>query len=127
MAVRSRHARALAEPWDGDRALFLRDLDTQQYGVVWTSAWEDDEAAQAVADSLWTIHGRTIDDTFEPERFALADDGEPVWIEVRGVEVTVLENVDPNLMVQLADSAFAAEPIMRVASPSLAELLHSLQ
>ncbi len=118
-------ARALAAAWDGDRVLFVRDIDTGAHGFVWGSAWDTPEAAAAVADALWRIYGRrTV--RLEPDRFAYADDGESVWIDVRGERIAVVRNVDIELVDALIEGAFAEttsrERIAR-AKPSIVELV----
>jgi len=117
-------SRLLASNWDADRALFLQDLDTDELAVVWASRWHDATAAAEVVDTMWTIHGRTVG-TFEPERFATADDGEPVWIEQRDDMVVFIKNAPQDLMAQLAEEAFAptAQPRLVRRTPSLAQFV----
>jgi len=122
-------SRALARPWDGDIAVFVKQVETSRHGFVWLSAWDDPDAAQAVADTMWTIYGRAIDATFEPERFAVADDGEPVWIEAQGDRLVVIKNIARDDLAEFASTAFALQPTQKRlvrTRPSLAELLHSL-
>ncbi len=114
--------RAIASTWDGDRVLFVRDTETGDYGFVWTSAWDDINAVANVVDSMWRIYGRNPAKT-RPANFALADDGEGVWIEHRANHVVVTKNLAYELIGPMVEAAFAAEPTSRVTRlrPSLAE------
>lgn len=118
--------RALAATWDGDRALFVRDRQTDATGTAWASAWDDPEAAAGIEAALWQLYGGAALDESEP-RLGRAEDGELVWIERREERVVALKNVDEALMPALADAAFPSgiKP-MRLTlrkRPSLAEWL----
>jgi len=115
--------RAIASTWDGDRVLFLRDVASGAHGFVWVSAWDDVNAVANVIDTLWTVYGRNPT-AVEPDHYALADDGEEVWIEYRANRVVVTKNIAYDAIGPLVEAAFAAAPAARVARsrPSLAEL-----
>ncbi|WP_437577830.1 hypothetical protein [Sorangium sp. So ce887] len=97
--------RALAATWDGDRALFVRDRQTDATGTAWASAWDDPEAAAGIEAALWQLYGGAALDEGEP-RLGRAEDGELVWIERRDERVVALKNVDEDLMPALAEAAF---------------------
>ncbi|WP_437814151.1 hypothetical protein [Sorangium sp. So ce1078] len=97
--------RALAATWDGDRALFVRDRQTDATGTVWASAWDDPAAAVGIEAALWQLYGGSAIDEGEP-RLGRAADGELVWIERREERVVALKNVDEALMPALAEAAF---------------------
>jgi len=121
-------ARVLAAAWDGDRADFLRDTDSGEYAVVWSSVWDDAAGASAIAEAMWSLYGRRPT-LWQPFLFALADDGEPVWIELRGDRLVVIKNLPPPLMPAFAEQAFtppatAARLVRR--KPSLAQFVSEL-
>jgi hypothetical protein len=99
-------ARALAAAWDGDRALFVKDLETGEVAVIWASIWDDETAAQAVVDALWQLYGRTPIDG-QPDHVALGDDGEIAWVERRGNAVVAARNLPDDVAAALVDAAFA--------------------
>jgi len=117
--------RAIASAWDGDRVLFVRDTESDENGVIWVSAWDDVNAVANVIDTMWLIYGRNTTGT-DPDHYALADDGEEVWIEYRGNHVVVTKNLAFELIAPIVDAAFAATPSARVSRrrPSLAEITH---
>lgn len=114
-------ARALADAWRGDRALFVRDLDGDQVGTLWASAWADETAAQSMEAALWLLHGGA--QPGDGASSGTAGDGEPLWIERRGARVVAARNVSADLAPALADAAFGAptSPALR-RRPSLAAI-----
>ena len=115
--------RAMAAGWDGDAVLFVED-GAANHGLIWSSTWDDANVAINVAESLWTIYGRNSTG-LEPEHFALADDGETVWIERRAERLVVVKNIDFDLIAPLVAAAFAPVEARRRprTRPSLAALL----
>lgn len=122
-------ARALAGRWDGDRVLFVIDVDTGERGLVWASAWDDEASAAALVDAMWAIVGRAFVYGGPPE-LGYATDGEAVWLERRAHRVVFAKNVREEIVAQLAAAAFdpdvarAARPRVR---PSLVELIDELR
>lgn len=114
--------RAIASRWDGDRVLFVRDTQSGAHGFVWTSAWDDLNSVANVVDTMWRVYGRNPTGT-DPDFYALADDGEEVWIEYRANRVVVTKNLAYELIAPAVEAAFAAAPTDRVTRrrPSLAE------
>lgn len=120
-------ARTLAAAWDGDRALFVRDRTNGAPGVLWASAWDDEESAAAMADALGALYG-LHPAKGAPAHVALAKDGETVWMERRGSELVVTRNIDPSLAAPLADAAFGGSPSsVRRKRPSLAAAIERLR
>ena len=112
-------ARALGAGWRGDRALFVRDIETGQVGTLWASAWADEVTAQAVADALWMLYeGMPADASSSPEQ-GTAGDGEPLWIERRGDRLVAARNVPADVVAPLVEAAFAspAQPALRQNPP----------
>ena len=103
--------RAIAAGWDGDAVLFVADSDAT-HGLVWTSSWDDANVAINVADSMWSIYGRNPTGV-EGDFFAVADDGEPVWIERREQRLVVIKNIDFDLIAPLVAAAFATAEAQR--------------
>ncbi len=115
--------RAIAAGWDGDAVLFVEDT-AANHGLVWSSRWDDANVAINVAASMWTLYGRNPTGV-ESEHFALADDGEPVWIERREQQLVVIKNIEFDLIAALATAAFAPAEARRQprTRPSLAARL----
>jgi hypothetical protein len=105
----------LAAAWDGDSALFVRDLRTGARGTVWASAWDDELAASQVEDALWVLYEATPGDADHPAGASL--DGEPVWIERRGERVVALKNVDPSMAPELAEASFGSATTAKQHAP----------
>jgi hypothetical protein len=100
-------ARALAAGWNGDRADFVRQRESGDMAVVWTTAWTSEATAAAVASALWALHGGTP--AADGPAFAgTAADGEPLWIEQRAQRVVSIKNLAPADAAVLADEAFGA-------------------
>lgn len=120
-------ARALGAGWRGDRALFVRDLETGLVGTVWASAWADEATAQAMADALWMIYEGAPTDVSLPAQGA-AGDGEPLWIERRGDRLVAARNVPADVVASLVEAAFAppAQPALR-RNPSLPAMVDRLR
>lgn len=120
-------ARTLAAAWDGDRALFVRDRASGAPGVLWASAWDDEESAAAMADALGALYGlRRVKGA--PDHVALADDGETVWMERRGTKLVVARNIVASLAGPLADAAFRGTPSSAPRKrPSLAATIERLR
>lgn len=107
-------SRALAAAWDGDRVLFVRDMDTSEVATVWASAWDDEATAAMVRSVLVTLYGHeAVADA--PAELGLARDGEPVWLEQRGNLVVVAKNLDPELAPAIADAALDPPARIRTA------------
>lgn len=120
-------ARALAAAWNGDRADFLRDPDSEAMSVVWASAWASEDTAAAVADALWTLHGGAPA-ADGPEQSGVAADGEALWIEQRGDRVALVKNVAAGDAAILADAALASEAAASARRhPSLAAAIERLR
>jgi hypothetical protein len=98
--------RAVSATWDGDRALFVRDLELDRVATVWASIWEDEAAAAAVVAAAMALHG------FVPAegtpQSGVGTDGEAAWIEQRGRRVVVARNLDPIAGQPLIEAAFAS-------------------
>jgi hypothetical protein len=94
-------ARALAAAWDGDRGLFVRDLDSGAMATVWVSAWDDETNAAQALGALAALYGRAAG----PPEDAPAADGEPVWLEQLGNRVVAIKNLDPTLAPDVASAA----------------------
>lgn len=120
-------ARALAAAWNGDRADFLRDPGAGTMAVVWASAWTSEDAAGAVAEALWALHGGDPG-AGEPAQAGTAADGEPLWIEQRGTRLALVKNVEAAGAAILAGAALgdqaAASPRRY---PSLAATIERLR
>jgi hypothetical protein len=118
-------AAALAASWDGDAALFARDQTTGQGLAVWTSVWDDDQAAAAISLAVRALHGAA-----EPAEgyVSTAADGELLWVEQRGDTVVVAKNVPEELAPDLVEQAFASRPgaALRLR-PSLGAALERLR
>lgn len=97
----------LAASWNGDRADFVRQRESEQIAVVWTTAWTSEAAAAAVASALWTLHGGTPAGD-GPVFSGTAADGEPLWIEPRAQRVVTIKNLAPADAAVLAEAALAA-------------------
>lgn len=120
-------ARALAAAWRGDRALFLTDQDSGAGATVWASAWDDGASAAAVADALRLLHGHAPVQG-QPEQVGTADDGEIVWIEVRGDTVVAVKNLALDVAPSVVDAAFAGGTATRHRRhPSLPAALERLR
>lgn len=102
----------LGAAWDGDAALFVQDLQTEEIGVVWTSRWDDEIMAGRVVQALTMLHGLDEDLGLTP---GTAPDGEAVWLERRGASVVFLRNVDASVMPDLVEAAF--DPEVAVGEP----------
>lgn len=100
--------------WEGDRALFVRDRQTSDVGVVWTSRWSSAEAAERAETALRAVHGVTAD-MVEPS-LGTADNGEVTWIERDDAQVVFLKNVDAALAPELAGAALSTTA-PRIAPP----------
>ena len=115
----------LGAAWDGDAALFVKDLESEGLGVVWTSRWDDEVMAGRVVQALTMLHGLDTDAGLMP---AAAPDGETVWLERRGATVVLVRNVEASLLTELVAAAFdpevaAGEPRAERAGPSFAAWL----
>ena len=99
--------RPLVESWRGDRVLFVQDGDA--YGVVWASAWEDEDRATQLAAAFQALHGVVLDQ-LAPGLAGVAEDGEAAWIERRGEKVVVMKNVDVAHAAALAEAAVTGAP-----------------
>jgi hypothetical protein len=97
-------ARALAAGWDGDRVLFVRDVDGGEIATVWASAWDDEATATQVRIALAALYGRDP----EPPEQAQAADGEPTWLQQLGNRVVVTKNLDPGLAPTMAGHALGS-------------------
>jgi hypothetical protein len=107
-------ARALASGWDGDRVLFVRDLETDTVATVWASAWDSEAYANLAKTWLASMYGgEPVDGAPEPRR--LAADGEELWIEQRGDRLVAIRNLDPVLAPALAEAAFSGPAARRSA------------
>jgi len=104
-------ATAISAAWDGDNALFVRDLMTDASGVVWASEWDDDTAAQNMVDALWLLHGYTAVKG-EPEYIGMTDAGEIAWIERRGNRVVMAINIASDVAGDLVTAAFTGTNTM---------------
>jgi hypothetical protein len=100
-------ARALAAGWNGDRADFVRQRESGDTAVVWTTAWTSEATAADVTSALWVLHGGTPA-TDGPVFAGTAADGEPLWIEQRAQRVVSIKNLAPADAAVLADEAFGA-------------------
>jgi hypothetical protein len=119
------NAAALASAWDGDAVLFARDQATGQGLVVWTSIWDDEQAAGAIALAMRALHGAA-----EPVEgyVSTAADGELLWVEQRGDMVVAAKNVPEALAQDLVEQAFASRPgAMLRLRPSLGAALERLR
>lgn len=120
-------ARALASAWLGDRALFLADQDSGASATVWAAVWDDADAAAAVAEALRTLHGFTPVDG-QPAHVGTADDGEIVWIEVRGDTLVAVKNLALDVAPAVVEAAFTGGTATRERRlPSLPEALERLR
>jgi hypothetical protein len=118
--------RALAAAWDGDRALFVRDVELDRMGVVWASMWDDDEAAAQVAAMSRTLHGFVADDGTPTQ--GRGSDGQSAWIEQRGRRVVVARNLDPVAGAELVEAAFGPVTTARARQrPSIAATLDRIR
>lgn len=108
-----RDLESLATAWTGDQLVIVHRRDTRigtpngPSGVVWTSAWEKIGDADSIVKELHTLHGlaRTADDP--QERSWRARDGEPVWMEKRGTQVSFVKNVPYDDARVFADRALS--------------------
>ena len=115
--------RALAAAWDGDRALFVRDVASDEVATIWASAWDDADSAAAIAAAMWDIYGYTELKGL-PVPIGQADDGELVWIEQRGNRLVVAKNLALDVVEEMVEEGFAqpgTAPLRR--HPSLAAAL----
>ncbi len=107
--------RAVAASWDGDRALFVRDLASGEVATIWASAWDDAASAEAVAAAMWDIYGYTELKGL-PVPIGGADDGELVWIEQRDNRLVVAKNLALDVVEEMVEAGFAeatAAPMRR--------------
>ncbi|MCG8418654.1 MAG: hypothetical protein MJE77_12000 [Proteobacteria bacterium] len=118
-------AREISAAWDGDTVLFVRDLQTDEYGVVWTSAWDDPDTALNLAGLMWQIY-RT--DPPASGFMATASDGETVWIENRGEILVAAKNLAETTIAGLVEAAFngTAESAPRMR-PSMASVINRMR
>jgi hypothetical protein len=120
-------ARVLASGWAGDRVLFVRDRDSGEAGLVWASAWRDEESAVAIAGALAALHGRRPLKG-EPPELGIAGDGELLWIERRGDRLVLAKNLDREVAEAAAAEALAgAGPAATRRLPSLGPALERLR
>jgi hypothetical protein len=103
----SMSARELAAAWNGDRADFVRDRESGAMAVTWATAWTSEQAAAAVVDALWMLHGGTPA-ADGPEAAGTAADGEALWIEQRADRVVSIKNLAAADAAVLAEQAFGA-------------------
>jgi hypothetical protein len=117
----------LTVAWEGDRVLFLSDVERGgAVATVWASSWIDATAAGKVVTALDDLYGRTPSGV-SPEG-GTASDGETLWIEQRDRAVVAIKNLDPALAGHIADAAFDP-PVARRATrsrPPIARRLREL-
>ena len=93
----------LGAAWDGDAVLFVRDLETDEVGLVWTSRWDGGLMAGRVVQALAMLHGVDGADDLMP---VTAPDGETIWLERRDDVVVFVRNVDLTHVPGLVEAAF---------------------
>ena len=118
-------ARELARGWDGDRVLFVRDLETGAVATLWATAWDDITQAGRARLGLEDLHGaENVDESGERR---IAADGEEVWSEQRGERYVIIKNLDPELAPALAEAAFGGPSARRARKrPPIARLRRTL-
>jgi hypothetical protein len=103
----------LTAAWDGDQLLLLRNKKDGASGIVWTSIWDDEDAATELAASLVRLHGAKRLPDSGAHAF-VARDGEPIWLEQRGTQVCFVKNL-PSTMELLAEVALSTREEKRLA------------
>ena len=112
--------------WDGDQLLTLRKKDggtppsaTSPSAIVWTTIWDDAEAAAYFAHQLDSAQHLAVkgDGATGPHSRVSFLDGEDVWLEQRDREVCFVKNLPPALAERLAHAALstAGEQRLEVA------------
>jgi len=110
----------IASAWNGDRVLFVRDVERDAHGFVWTSAWQDAHAAAGLERALRRLYG-VAPDAIE----ATAFDGEAVRFERRENQLVVVKNVESDLAEALVAASLDEGGVTGAARrrPSLARWL----
>ncbi len=97
----------LAASWRGDRVLFVRDAESDERGLVWTSRWSDVTMAGSVWEALRDLHGFHL--SAPDSSLGTAADGETVWLQQSEDSVVFVKNVDESLAGELASLALTSE------------------
>ena len=106
---------AATAKWDGDQLVLLRRKDRAASGIVWTSIWETESAAERIEAGLRRVHGDAVSSVMGSP---IAPDGELIRIERRGNQVCFVKNFDPTMMELLARVALSTKEEKRM------EILH---